>query len=1028
MFLIVGMLVSLALPCTVATAQTNRTVTFTLGSVQGEVGEIISIPLSISAESDVSSFTIYLPIPTNYLEYTTILDNNNREVYWETGEASTEADAMVMASNGIKTLPDSSKGITIACASVDGFWEAGVVISMYFKVIKQIPTSGITLAYNATDVLLIDADSNCTVTTVDGHVTSAAAPVIDQINALPDTITLANESAVVAARNAYAALNDVQKSAITNLNKLQAAETVIANLKDQAQDVVDQINALNVQTLDDEANVIAARNAYNDLSAEQQNLVTNLNKLEAAETKIEELKIEAANKAAAQVVIDQIEALNITSLEDEAEVSAARAAYNNLTDTQKAFVSNLNKLTAAETKLAELKIEAANKAAAQVVINQIAALNVDSLDDNADVQAARTAYNNLTDAQKAYVTNLNKLETAEAKIKDYQFAQGVIDMINALPDNVSLMDEDVVVAAREAYNGLTDTQKGYVTNYPKLLSAEIMIIDLKAAQAVIDQIYGLPFPIALSNEADVIAARNAYNALTDAQKDYVSNLEILVNAENEITRLKALAEQEAADKAAAKVVADQIDALNVQSLDDEADVVAARNAYKALTNAQQAYVTNLAKLQAAEAKIAQLKVEQEEQDAADMAAAKAVVDKIDALNVDSTDDEADVVAARDAYNALTDTQKGLVTNLSKLEDAESDIARLKAEAAAKVEADKAAAKTVSDLINALPANIVLTDESAVNMVRNAYNNLTDDQKNYVTNLDKLTAAEAKIAELKAQADQEAADKAAAKAVDDKIAAIGTVTLSSESAITAARSAYAALTDVQKAYVSKLDVLEAAEETLAQLKAQAEQEVADKAAAKQVDDIIDPLDVKSLDDEPAVVAARKAYDALPDNRKGYVTKLQKLEAAEAKIAELKAQAEQEAADKAAAKVVDDLIAALNVQSLDDKPAVVAARDAYDALTDAQKAYVTNLDKLTAAEEKIAQLEQAAAIIYGDVDGDGKVTATDALEVLKSVVGKVTLDETQFAAADTDGNGKADAADALNILKKVVGKLDKFPVEE
>ncbi len=74
-----------------------------------------------------------------------------------------------------------------------------------------------------------------------------------------------------------------------------------------------------------------------------------------------------------------------------------------------------------------------------------------------------------------------------------------------------------------------------------------------------------------------------------------------------------------------------------------------------------------------------------------------------------------------------------------------------------------------------------------------------------------------------------------------------------------------------------------------------------------------------------------------------------------------------------------------------------------------------------------VDPPADIIYGDVDGDGKVTAADALEVLKSVVGKVTLTDIQMTVADTDGNGKADAADALNILKKVVGKIDSFPVE-
>ncbi|MBR4868629.1 MAG: dockerin type I repeat-containing protein, partial [Clostridia bacterium] len=68
------------------------------------------------------------------------------------------------------------------------------------------------------------------------------------------------------------------------------------------------------------------------------------------------------------------------------------------------------------------------------------------------------------------------------------------------------------------------------------------------------------------------------------------------------------------------------------------------------------------------------------------------------------------------------------------------------------------------------------------------------------------------------------------------------------------------------------------------------------------------------------------------------------------------------------------------------------------------------------------------IIGDVDLDGSVSAADALEVLKSVVGKATLTEEQTKAADVDGNGKADAADALDILKKVVGKIDKFPVEQ
>ena len=185
-----------------------------------------------------------------------------------------------------------------------------------------------------------------------------------------------------------------------------------------------------------------------------------------------------------------------------------------------------------------------------------------------------------------------------------------------------------------------------------------------------------------------------------------------------------------------------------------------------------------------------------------------------------------------------------------------------------------------------------------------------------------------------------------------------------------------------------------------------------------------MNVQSLSDETIVITARNAYNHLTDDQKALVTNLAALEAAETKIAELKEEAnrkEQDDKDKAAA--VQTLIAALNVQSLSDKDAVDEAREAYEALSDAQKALVINFSKLLDAEAHIKAL-----IVYGDTDGDHKVTAVDALNVLKGVVGKITFSKEQLICADTDGNGKADATDALNILKKVVGKLEQFPVEQ
>ena len=65
--------------------------------------------------------------------------------------------------------------------------------------------------------------------------------------------------------------------------------------------------------------------------------------------------------------------------------------------------------------------------------------------------------------------------------------------------------------------------------------------------------------------------------------------------------------------------------------------------------------------------------------------------------------------------------------------------------------------------------------------------------------------------------------------------------------------------------------------------------------------------------------------------------------------------------------------------------------------------------------------------GDVDGDGQISSADALLVLKSVVGKAELTETQQIAAKTTDSGEIGAENALHILQKVVGKVKYFPTE-
>lgn len=176
--------------------------------------------------------------------------------------------------------------------------------------------------------------------------------------------------------------------------------------------------------------------------------------------------LDHADVKAVIALIDGLPA-NVT-LENTAIVEAVRAAYEALTEAQKGQIVNLSKLTAAETHIADLT--AANK-----VVALIDDINPRAV-DKAKVEAARKAYNDLTDTQKGYVTNLAKLESYEATIDVENKLQAQINNVNSLianlPDSVVMPDHLVFVTriekARDAYEALSDAGKNKVENYAKL--------------------------------------------------------------------------------------------------------------------------------------------------------------------------------------------------------------------------------------------------------------------------------------------------------------------------------------------------------------------------------------------------------------------------------------------------------------------------------------------------------------------------------------------------------------------------------
>ncbi len=182
-----------------------------------------------------------------------------------------------------------------------------------------------------------------------------------------------------------------------------------------------------------------------------------------------------------------------------------------------------------------------------------------TLEDKNLVLSARTAYNSLTEIQKSLISEevLVKLVAAEEKIvqlereENQQVANQVVEIINNMPENISLKDEEKILSARAAYDELTAEQKALVNEevLAKLIAAEEKLQQLKvelevnkeAANKVIELINKIPENISLEEKESILAVREAYNALTAEQKLLISEetLAKLVSAESKISELES---------------------------------------------------------------------------------------------------------------------------------------------------------------------------------------------------------------------------------------------------------------------------------------------------------------------------------------------------------------------------------------------------------------------------------------------------------------------------------------------------------
>lgn len=154
----------------------------------------------------------------------------------------------------------------------------------------------------------------------------------------------------------------------------------------------------------------------------------------------------------------------------------------------------------------------------------------------------------------------------------------------------------------------------------------------------------------------------------------------------------------------AKHVDSMIKGFKEVTLDKEKDLEKVNKAYKNLTKEEKGFVTEKKTLDKLNKTLSSLK----EQAKKDKKAATSCMNKINDIGEVTLDSEAKITDARNTYNALTEDQKKLVTNLNSLINAESALSAKKEEQA------KATAKATTKTQKATVNNSVSNSDANTN--------------------------------------------------------------------------------------------------------------------------------------------------------------------------------------------------------------------------------------------------------------------------------------------------------------------------
>ena len=536
----------------------------------------------------------------------------------------------------------------------------------------------------------------------------------------------------------YLVLDTVGERVYKTVTITVKGENILTAEEKKVQEIISEINSLGSNiTCSDLQKIKNIRLKYNTLSSDMKKMVSNIDKLEDAEVKIDAIMLRITN------VIDLIDALPTKiQLSDEKQVQEARNAFNALSDEEKNTVpfTQIGALESAEATISLLKKGDVDKQTVASLISRIEALigqTINIEDHEAEIKDIRAIYDSLEYIRQDEVTNYQDFLNVELELTHiYEAIIYLEGLIEELPQVIETSDGAKVEEAKKRFDELTTKNQVKVKQelVEKLNSAiaqtEILkkeILESNAeVQTVVSEIEQLPNveDISIDDKDQVFGVIARYRMLSDDVKFAVDTTTL----EESFDKIETIMAQEVIE------LINSLPSINDLDLSHATLLEEVRAKYDEISSRNNNKVANINKLTELETKILELKN-------VNLVVVE-IVNKIKDLDHTITfDNYEDTLTKVLEIEALLETiefdEFDLITNLTKYEEV-----LLQLDILGRVNNVTTGAEVV-ELINKLPEAIDITWGHGNDLVdaRNAFDKISDNEKLLVSNIAKLEQAE-----------------------------------------------------------------------------------------------------------------------------------------------------------------------------------------------------------------------------------------------------------------------------------------------